>query len=138
MNAARKEMRQHKTLLILRADYMTHQPERNGPVEIKQVEVNVGACGAVSLGTLTTRLHAEMMAKVNRFHGKASRPKLMAKGQLAPNSGMDSMAEAMFLAWEQFYEEFGDPAARVVMLIDGKNAGLNYLDQLMFIQVCGI
>ncbi|KAL3105846.1 hypothetical protein niasHT_026621 [Heterodera trifolii] len=104
MKEVKKEgIKQKKTLLLGRSDYMCHvvkdeNTEEGERYELKQIEFNTGQLGGVHLARLLTQLHRRTMQKAGL---EASKDQLL-------NNGSDFViAEALFTAWTAF----GDPKA---------------------------
>uniref|UniRef100_A0A914C710 Glutathione synthetase n=1 Tax=Acrobeloides nanus TaxID=290746 RepID=A0A914C710_9BILA len=116
MTKVRQEgVRQTKTLVLQRADYMCHAPD--GRIKgLKQIEVNNIASGMAGMSMRLTKLH-------NRLLTKMGFKQEVIKERLPDNQALLSQGPAIVQAWK----DFGDPQAVVLFVVEEVNQ--NQFDQ---------
>lgn len=110
-------IRQTKTLLIQRADYMCHdEGNEESKYKLKQVEVNNIAASMGSLSERATLLHRRVLEDL----GVKSE---LLKIAIPDNKPVDTIARGIYEAWR----DFNDDSALVLFVVEEVNQ--NQLDQ---------
>ncbi|KAL3086858.1 hypothetical protein niasHT_030937 [Heterodera trifolii] len=89
-------IRQPKTLMIMRSDYMLNtvkSSKKDGKdrYEIKQIEANTGAITGLRIDRRTTELHQRLLKRIGRDPTNAPQ-----------NEGDTNLINSLFMAWESF------------------------------------
>ncbi|KHN87278.1 Glutathione synthetase [Toxocara canis] len=108
-------VKQRKTLLIQRADYMCDD-RGDGEFRLRQVEVNNIAASMGWLSEMASRLHRRVLQDLNV-------PDDVIANALPQNRAIDTVAEGIYDAWL----DFGDQSALILFVVEEVNQ--NQLDQ---------
>ncbi|KAL3106756.1 hypothetical protein niasHT_017796 [Heterodera trifolii] len=88
-------IKQPKTLMIMRSDYMLNKKSSNEDgkdrYEIKQIEANTGAITGLRIDRRTTELHQRLLKRIGRDPTNAPQ-----------NEGDTNLINSLFMAWEAF------------------------------------